>query len=128
MILPLPSTNFGLRSIKQALRKVACEAGLEHRGWWATCTCTCTCTCRYNPGSTWFGAAGRVRHLARLTVALAALGKAALFGPGTQCRWPNAATSVGRCAECTDMPSACAWSKGPYPGVLLLYMQVTQHR
>jgi len=54
-----------------------------------------------------------VRHLARLTVALAALGKAALFGPGTQCR----------CAECTDMPSACAWSKGPYPGVLLLYMQ-----
>ena len=53
-------TNFGLRrglsqwlefgkqkvwsqrfcSIKHALRKVACEAGLEHRGW-------------YNPGSTW---------------------------------------------------------------------------
>ena len=22
------------------------------------------------------------------------------------------------------MPEACAWSKGPYPGVLLLYMQV----
>ena len=29
-----------------------------------------------------------------------------------------------RCAECTVMPEACAWSKGPYPGVLLLYMQV----
>ena len=33
--------NFGLHSIKHGLRKVACEAGLEHRGW-------------YNPGSTWF--------------------------------------------------------------------------
>ena len=25
------------------------------------------------------------------------------------------------------MPEACEWSKGPYPGVLLLYMQVACH-
>ena len=28
-----------------------------------------------------------------------------------------------RCAECKDINPACAWSKGIYPGVLLLYMQ-----
>ena len=28
-----------------------------------------------------------------------------------------------RCAECKDINPECAWSKGIYPGVLLLYMQ-----
>ena len=28
-----------------------------------------------------------------------------------------------RCAECKDINPGCAWSKGIYPGVLLLYMQ-----
>ena len=80
-------TNFNLRSIKYALKKVACDAGLEHRGW-------------YNPGSTWYGDAGRVRQLARLTVALNKFGRASLFGPGTPCR--------------------CCWSSYPPlpPGVL----------
>lgn len=87
------------------------QAGLEHHGW-------------YNPGSTWYGAARRVRHLARLTVALNKFGSASLFGPGTTCRYlllPPAPPA--RCASCTEMPEACTWSKGPYPGVLLLYMQ-----
>jgi len=94
------STNFNLRSIKHALKKVACEAGLEHKGL-------------YNPGSTWYGDARRVRHMAKLTVALNKFGRASLFGPGTLCR----------CAECKEINPACAWSKGIYPGVLLLYMQ-----
>jgi len=94
------STNFNLRSIKHALKKVACEAGLEHKGL-------------YNPGSTWYGDARRVRHMAKLTVALNKFGRASLFGPGTICR----------CAECKDINPGCAWSKGIYPGVLLLYMQ-----
>ena len=67
------STNFNLRSIKHALKKVACEAGLEHKGL-------------YNPGSTWYGDARRVRHMAKLTVALNKFGRASLFGPGTLCR------------------------------------------
>ena len=67
------STNFNLRSIKHALKKVACEAGLEHKGL-------------YNPGSTWYGDARRVRHMAKLTVALNKFGRASLFGPGTICR------------------------------------------
>ena len=29
-----------------------------------------------------------------------------------------------RCANCVSPPSVCQWGKGPYPGVLLLYMQV----
>ena len=68
------STNFNLRSIKHALKKVACEAGLEHKGL-------------YNPGSTWYGDARRVRHMAKLTVALNKFGRASLFGPGTICRF-----------------------------------------
>ena len=31
--------------------------------------------------------------------------------------------SSPRCAECKEINPACAWSKGIYPGVLLLYMQ-----
>ena len=50
------------------------QAGLTHHGW-------------YNPGSTWYGAGRRVRHLAKLTVALNKFGRANLFGPGTQCRY-----------------------------------------
>jgi len=94
------STNFNLRSIKYALKKVACEAGMEHKGL-------------YNPGSTWYGDARRLRQMAKLVVALNKFGRASLFGPGTVCR----------CAECTDISPGCAWSKGIYPGVLLLYMQ-----
>ena len=29
-----------------------------------------------------------------------------------------------RCATCVSPPSVCEWGKGPYPGVMLLYMQV----
>merc|ERR1712107_587139 len=61
------STNFNLRSIKHALKKVACEAGLEHKGL-------------YNPGSTWYGDARRVRHMAKLTVALNKFGRRACLG------------------------------------------------
>merc|ERR1719391_21506 len=70
----LYGTNFNLLSIKQALRKIAYEVGLEHHGW-------------YNPGSTWYGDARRVRQLAKLTVALNKFGRASLFGPGTICRF-----------------------------------------
>ena len=31
--------------------------------------------------------------------------------------------SPSRCAECTVVPESCGWSKGLYPGVLLLYLQ-----
>ena len=41
-------TNHGRENIKQALRDLACAAGLEHRGW-------------YNPGSSWYGEARRIR-------------------------------------------------------------------
>ena len=30
-----------------------------------------------------------------------------------------------RCASCVSPPSFCEWGKGPYPGVMLLYMQVS---
>ena len=66
-------TNFGLRSIKKELKQVGCAVGIEHRGW-------------YNPGSTWYGNARRIRHLALLTVALNKFGRATMFGPGTPCR------------------------------------------
>ena len=106
------STNFNLRSIKHALKKVACEAGLEHKGL-------------YNPGSTWYGDARRVRHMAKLTVALNKFGRASLFGPGTICRLGKFQVQkfFHRCAECKEINPGCAWSKGIYPGVLLLYMQ-----
>ena len=29
-----------------------------------------------------------------------------------------------RCASCVSPPTICRWGKGPYPGVVLLYMQV----
>ena len=41
-------TNHGRENIKQALRDLACAAGLEHRGW-------------FNPGSSWYGEARRIR-------------------------------------------------------------------
>ena len=93
-------TNFNLDSIKQAIKDVACSAGIEHRGW-------------YNPGSTWYGPARRVRHMARLTVALNKFGRAAMFGPGTACR----------CASCNKLPKTCEWGGGPYAGTMLLYLQ-----
>lgn len=99
-LLLLQSTNFGLKVIKDTLRSVACQVGIEHHGW-------------YNPGSTWYGEARRVRHLAKLTVALTKFGRATIFGPGTHCR----------CAHCVKPPKECGWGKGLYPGVMLLYMQ-----
>ena len=93
-------TNFNLDTIKQAIKDVACSAGIEHRGW-------------YNPGSTWYGPARRVRHMARLTVALNKFGRAAMFGPGTACR----------CASCNKLPKTCEWGGGPYAGTMLLYLQ-----
>ena len=67
------STNHGLDNIKAALRELACSVGIEHRGW-------------YNMGSTWYGDGRKVRHLARITVALNKYGRAHMFGPGTACR------------------------------------------
>ena len=67
------STNHGLENIKAALRELACSVGIEHRGW-------------YNMGSTWYGDGRKVRHLARITVALNKYGRAHMFGPGTACR------------------------------------------
>ena len=66
-------TNFGLDTIKTAIRSLACSAGIEHRGW-------------FNPGSTWYGDARRVRNMAKITVALNKFGRAQMFGPGTACR------------------------------------------
>ena len=66
-------TNFGLDSIKNAIRGLAYDAGIEHRDW-------------FNPGSTWYGEARRVRNLAKITVALNKYGRAQMFGPGTACR------------------------------------------
>ena len=66
-------TNFGLDSIKNAIRGLASDAGIEHRDW-------------FNPGSTWYGEARRVRNLAKITVALNKYGRAQMFGPGTACR------------------------------------------
>ena len=77
------STNHGLENIKAALRELACSVGIEHRGW-------------YNMGSTWFGDGRKVRHLARITVALNKYGRAHMFGPGTACRsvvWSNVANA-----------------------------------
>ena len=96
----------------------------------------------------------KVRQLARLTVALNKFGKAHMFGPGTPCRcshmsslnvflrykhtkktekqvclvcFSNTNTQRRlrpRCASCVSPPTICRWGKGPYPGVVLLYMQV----
>ena len=66
-------TNFGLDTIKTAIRSLACSAGIEHRGW-------------FNPGSTWYGDARRLRNMAKITVALNKFGRAQMFGPGTACR------------------------------------------
>ena len=66
-------TNHGRDNIKQALRELACAAGLQHNDW-------------FNPGSSWYGPARRVRSLARITVALYKFGRAHMFGPGTACR------------------------------------------
>ena len=37
---------------------------------------------------------------------------------------PTQKFDSARCATCVSPPSVCQWGKGPYPGVLLLYMQV----
>ena len=55
-------TNFGLESIKDALRDIACSVGIEHRGW-------------FNIGSSWYGEGRRVRNLSKLTVALQKYGR-----------------------------------------------------
>ena len=94
------STNFNLRSIKHALKKVACEAGLEHKGL-------------YNPGSTWYGDARRGRHMAKLTVALNKFGRASLFGPGTICRLAKSQIQTQVKNSFTGAPSA----KTSTPGV-----------
>ena len=66
-------TNFDLDTIKNAIKSLACSAGIEHQGW-------------FNPGSTWYGEARRVRNMAKITVALNKYGRAQMFGPGTACR------------------------------------------
>ena len=93
-------TNHNRENIKQAVRELACAAGIEHRLW-------------YNPGSTWYGDARRVRNLAKLTVALNKFGRAQMFGPGTTCR----------CSSCVQLPKECEWGTGPYAGTMLLYLQ-----
>ena len=93
-------TNFTLDSIKDAIKALACSAGIDHKEW-------------YNPGSTWYGDARRVRNMAKVTVALNKFGRAQMFGPGTECR----------CATCNKMPDKCQWGGGPYAGTLLLYLQ-----
>jgi len=93
-------TNFGLDSIMDALKKLACSVGIEHHGW-------------FNIGSSWYGNGRRVRNLSKLTVALNKYGRGYLFGPGTHCR----------CAECVNLPRDCEWGSGLYAGVLLLYLQ-----
>ena len=94
------NTNHNLASIKEAIKEVACSAGVEHRGW-------------HNPGSSWYGPGWRLRNMARLTVGLNKLGRAQLFGPGTRCR----------CAECSALPDSCTWGRGAYAGTMLLYLQ-----
>jgi len=93
-------TMMGKESIKEALRQLACAAGINHQEW-------------FNIGSSWYGDGRRVRNLAKLTVALNKFGRAHMFGPGTLCR----------CAECVGIPKECEWGGGPYAGVLLLYLQ-----
>ena len=66
-------TNHNRDNIKNALRDMACAAGLEHHDW-------------FNPGSSWYGDARRIRNMAKLTVALYKFGRAQMFGPGTSCR------------------------------------------
>ena len=46
-------------------------------------------------------------------MALNQFGRTLMFGPGTACR----------CASCSRPPKECGWGFGPFPGVLLLYMQ-----
>ena len=94
------NTNHNLASIKEAIKEVACSAGVEHRGW-------------HNPGSSWYGPGWRLRNMARLTVGLNKLGRAQLFGPGTRCR----------CAHCSALPDSCTWGRGAYAGTMLLYLQ-----
>ena len=55
-------TNFGLDSIMDALKKLACSVGIEHHGW-------------FNIGSSWYGNGRRVRNLSKLTVALNKYGR-----------------------------------------------------
>ena len=83
-------TNHGRDSIKRALRELACAAGLQHNDW-------------FNPGSSWYGPARRVRSLARITVALYKFGRAHMFGPGTACRW---GALRARCSEQVQCPGA----------------------
>ena len=66
-------TNHNLETIKSAIRTLASDAGIEHRGW-------------FNPGSAWYGNTRRLRNMARITVALNKYGRAQMFGPGTVCR------------------------------------------
>ena len=93
-------TNFDLASIKKGIEQVACAAGIDHQGW-------------YNPGSTWYGDARRVRNMAKITVSLNKFARAIMFGPGTPCR----------CSDCYKLPDFCQWGGGPYAGTLLLYLQ-----
>jgi len=93
-------TNFDLASIKNGIEQVACAAGIDHQGW-------------YNPGSTWYGDARRVRNMAKITVSLNKFARAIMFGPGTPCR----------CSDCYKLPASCQWGGGPYAGTLLLYLQ-----
>ena len=74
-------TNFDLDSIKNAIKALSCSAGIDHQEW-------------YNPGSTWYGDARRLRNMAKVTVALNKFGRAEMFGPGTACR-----LGVGECSK-----------------------------
>lgn len=55
-------TMMGKESIKEALRQLACAAGINHQEW-------------FNIGSSWYGDGRRVRNLAKLTVALNKFGR-----------------------------------------------------
>ena len=95
MVDKLYTTNFGLTSIKQVVKAVACDVGIEHHGW-------------YNPGSTWFGDARRVRYMARLTTALSQFGRTNMFGPGTpwtHCQSPVCEERGGHCLGQRDPPT-----------------------
>ena len=93
-------TNFGLDTIKNAIRGLACDAGIEHRDW-------------FNPGSTWYGEARRVRNMARITVSLNKYGRAQIFGPGTMCRseWSTAVIRDHDVAA-TALSKPLLWHKG----------------
>ena len=57
-------TMMGKETIKEALRQLACAAGINHQEW-------------FNIGSSWYGDGRRVRNLAKLTVALNKFGRQA---------------------------------------------------